>query len=65
MTDYSGKIIGMVISLLLAGILLPIGLTDIVAFNSTNPTIETLVGTVLPIMAVIGLVMLFVSKKTN
>ena len=63
--DYSGKIISVVIALLLAGILLPIGLTELVGFTSTDATIQTLVASVLPIMAVIGIVLLFVNKYKN
>jgi len=65
MADYSGRIIAVVISLLLAGILLPIGLEDLVGFTSTNATIQTLVAEVLPIMAVIGIVLLFVVKSRS
>lgn len=54
------KVIAVVISLLLIGILLPIGLNDVLGFTSTNSTIQTLVATVIPIMAVIGLVLALV-----
>ena len=71
-----GTIIGITIALLLMGILLPIGLTDLVAYNGsyynssgsllgTSSTMATLVGTVLPIMAVIGIVLGFVSKRNS
>lgn len=63
MAEYSNKIIAVVIALLLAGILLPIGLEDLVGFTSTNATIQTLVSEVLPIMAVIGIVLMFVVKR--
>lgn len=65
MADYSGKIIGLVIALLLAGILLPIGLDQIALFTSTNSTIETLVTVVIPVMAVLAIVMLFIGKNKN
>ena len=65
MTDFSDKIIGIVIALLLAGILLPIGLDQIATFTSTDTTIETLVTTVIPVMAVLSIVMLFIGKKVN
>lgn len=65
MGDYSSKIIGLVIALLLAGILLPIGLDQIALFTSTNSTIETLVTTVIPVMAVISIVMLFIGKRKS
>ena len=69
-------IIGMTISLLLIGILLPIGLPTLIAYNGTytnaagtsigmNSTIGTLVGTIIPIMAVIGIVMGFVAYKNS
>ena len=65
MTDFSNKIIGVVIALLLAGILLPIGLAEIEVFTSSNSTIETLVTTVLPVMAVLSIVLLFINKQRN
>lgn len=63
MVDWSQKIIGLVIALLLAGILLPIGLDQIALFTSTNTTIQTLVTTVIPVMAVLSIVMLFVKTR--
>lgn len=65
MVDYSGKIISIVIALLLAGILLPIGLESLVNFTSDDATIQTLVASVLPIMAVIGIVLMFVTRKKS
>lgn len=62
-SDYTGKIIGVVIGLLLAGILLPIGLENLLAYNGTDATINTLVSEVLPILAIIGIVMLFIAYK--
>lgn len=70
----TGTIITVVVALLLMGILLPIGLTDLVAYNGsyyaangtllgTSTTMATLLGTVLPILAIIGLVMAFVSYR--
>ncbi|MGQ4876223.1 MAG: hypothetical protein ACP6IY_19315 [Promethearchaeia archaeon] len=66
-------IVGIVIALLLIGILLPIGLNDLVGYNGsytvngtiagTNSTMATLVGTVIPVMAVISLVLMFVSRS--
>ena len=58
-------IIGIVIAGLLLGILLPIALNDILGFTSNNSTIQTLVATILPIMAVISIVMLFVPSKNS
>lgn len=71
-----GTIIGITIALLLMGILLPIGLTDLVGYNGsytnssgviigTSSTMATLVGTVIPIMAVIGLVLMFIGSKRD
>ncbi|MGQ4876224.1 MAG: hypothetical protein ACP6IY_19320 [Promethearchaeia archaeon] len=57
------KIIALVVSLLLMGILLPIGLNDILGFTSTNSTIQTLVATVVPIMAVLSLVLALVPSS--
>jgi len=71
-------IIGIAIALLLTGILLPIGLTDLTAYDGTynasyvdgtetlyesgtNATMATLVGTVLPIMIVIAIVLSLVA----
>ena len=58
-------IIGIVIAGLLMGILLPIAMNDIMGFYSTNTTIMTLVGTVLPIIAVIALVLLFLPRNED
>lgn len=63
MAPSAGKIIGFMVALLIIGVLLPVGLTDILEFSSTNATIETLVTTILPIMAVVGLVIAFVPKS--
>ena len=59
----ASSIIGVVIAAILLGVLLPIGLNDILAFESTNATIETLVATVLPIIAVIAVVLMFVPRN--
>jgi len=70
----AGSIIGVVLALILIGALISTGLDGLLSFGSTNitvgtvtstagavnPTVSTLVVTVLPIMAVIGLVLLFV-----
>ena len=71
-------IIGVVIALLLIGILLPIGLENIVNYNGSyynasnasqllgvNTTMGTLVGVIIPIMVIIGLVMAFVSFRKD
>lgn len=59
----ANKIISVVISLILIGVLIPIGLNDVLAFTSTNSTIQTLVSTVVPIMAVIGIVMALIPRQ--
>jgi len=73
----AGSIIGVVLALILIGALISTGLDGLLSFGSTNitvgtvtstagavnPTITTLVVTVLPIMAVIGLVLLFVPRS--
>jgi len=70
----AGSIISVVLALILIGALISTGLDGLLSFGSTNitvgtvtstagavnPTVTTLVVTVLPIMAVIGLVLLFV-----
>lgn len=56
-------VVSLVIALLLLGILLPIGLTDLLAFTSTDSTVQTLVSQVIPIMAVIGIVLAIVGRK--
>lgn len=58
-------IIGLIVSLLLMGILLPIGLNDILGFTSSNSTVQTLVTTVIPVIAVVSLVMAFLPKGGN
>jgi len=67
-------IIGLAVALILTGVLLPIGLTDLTAYDGTynasyvdgtetlyesgtNTTMATLVGTVLPVMIVISIVL--------
>jgi hypothetical protein len=50
------KIDGLVVALILLGILLPIGLSDLMNFTSTDSKLETLVVQVIPIVAVIGFV---------
>jgi len=59
------KIVSLVIGLLLLGILLPIGLTELEAFTSTNASVETLVTVVIPICAVVGLLAYFLPKARD
>lgn len=58
-------IIGVVIAGVLLGVLLPIALNDILAFTSDNSTIQTLVATVIPILAVISVVLMFLPRGSN
>lgn len=75
----AGSIIGVVLGLILIGALITTGLTGLMDFGSTNitigtvtstagavnPTVTTLIGTVVPIMAVIGIVLLFIPKGSK
>jgi len=56
------EIIGLVVAAILMGVLLPIALNDVLGFVSDNATIQTLVSTVLPAIAVISLVLVLVPK---
>lgn len=58
-------IIGLTISLVLLGILLPIGLEDLTGFTSTDSNVQTLVAEVIPIVAVIGLVMALIPSSNS
>lgn len=74
-------IIGMVIALILIGVLLPVGLNPLVGYNGSywsgaswnntsaptghNATVGTILGTVVPIMAIVGLILLFTPRKTD
>lgn len=60
-----GFIVGLVVSALLMGILLPIALNGILGFTSTNSTVQTLVATILPVIAVISIILLFLPKGNN
>jgi len=59
------SIIGVVIALLLLGILLPIGLTDLTGFTSTDANIQTLVSEVIPIVSIVGIVMALIPRKSD
>ena len=63
-------VIGLVVAMILIGVLLPLGLTDLTGYTGfynvtsgttsvtgTNTTMGTLVGTILPVMIVIGIVL--------
>ncbi len=64
-TNISAKVVGTVVGLLLIAILLPIGLDELTAYTSTNSNIQTLMQTVVPIIAVVGIVMAIVPKGNN
>lgn len=61
----ASQIISTVIALLLIGILLPLGLTELTGFTSTDATIQTLVSSVVPIMAIIGIVLALIPKSSD
>jgi len=72
----ASSIIGVVLALILIGALISTGIDGLLDFGATNitvgnvtstaaavnPTVSTLVTTVVPIMAIIGLVLLFIPK---
>jgi len=58
-------IIGLVIAGLLLSILIPIAFNDLLGFHSDNATVQTLVGTVLPVIAVIAIAMLSIPKTSK
>ena len=58
------QIVMTVVALLLLGILLPIGLTDLTGFTSADSNVQTLVSEVIPIVAVIGIVMALIPRKS-
>lgn len=60
-----GYIVSLVVGLLLLSILLPVGLNDLIAFTSDNANVQTIVSTVIPIVAVIGILMLLIPKKSE
>ena len=59
------EIIGIVVAGILMGVLLPIALNDVLGFVSDNSTIQTLVSTVLPVIAVISLILVLVPKTRS
>jgi lipopolysaccharide export LptBFGC system permease protein LptF len=56
------EIIGLIVAAILLGVLLPIALNDILGFTSDNSTIQTLVATILPVIAVIAIILMFVPR---
>jgi hypothetical protein len=75
----AGQIIGIVVSLILIGILLPIGLSSILnpsnwAFNETTSIFDlvpsgnllsTLIFTLIPVMIIIGIAMKYVRDSSD
>ena len=59
------EIVGIVIAGILMGVLLPIALNDVLGFTSSNSTIQTLVATVLPVVAIISLVLVLVPRTSG
>lgn len=59
----TNQIVGLIISFIMLAILLPLGINDLLAFTSSNSSIQTIVSTVIPIVGVIGLLMAFIPKK--
>lgn len=59
------QIISLVVAAILLGVLLPIALNDVLAFTSDNATVQTLVATVLPILAVVSIIIGFVPRNTS
>lgn len=57
-------IVMIVVSLLLLGILLPIGLSELTGFTSTDSNVQTLVAEVIPIVAVIGIVLALIPRRS-
>lgn len=57
-----GAIIGLVVGLVLIGVLLPIGINQITAFTSTDANVQTIVSSVIPIVATVGLLMALVPR---
>jgi len=70
----TGLVIGISIALMLTGILLPITINDLVTYNGSytnssgaiigyNSTVATLVSTVIPVIAIIALMMVFLANR--
>lgn len=59
------KVVSIVIALFVAGVLLPIALTELAGGNYTgvNPAVKTVVVVLLPILAVISIVYIFLKKR--
>lgn len=59
------KIIGIVIALFVAGVMLPLALTEIAGGNYTgvNPAVKTIATVLLPILGVIAIIYVFIRKR--
>jgi len=59
------KVITIIIALFVAGVLLPIALTELATGNYTgvNPAVKTIATILLPILAIIAIVYIFLKKK--
>jgi len=64
----ASTIIGLVVSLILVAVLLPIGINQIATATfdaSVDPTVITLITVVIPIMAVIGIVLKMIPNSSS
>jgi len=59
------KVITIIIALFVAGVLLPVALTELATGNYTgvNPAVKTIATVLLPILAIIAIVYVFLKKK--
>jgi membrane protease YdiL (CAAX protease family) len=59
------KVITIIIALFVAGVLLPAALTELASGNYTgvNPAVKTIATVLLPILAIIAIVYIFLKKK--
>lgn len=62
-----GTVIGIVVSLIVIATILPEGIEALTNSTGTwgNATVETLAVTLLPILVIVGIIMLFVSRRKN
>lgn len=59
------KIISIVIALFVAGVMLPVALTSIASgnYSGVDPAVKTIVTVLLPILAVIAIIYVFIRKR--
>jgi len=59
------RVVSIIIALFVAGVLLPIALTQLATGNytSVNPAVKTIATVLLPILAIIAIVYIFLKKK--